>query len=35
MRDLSKKTFQISLGAMLTVLSLLTLYLSAALPAAG
>ena len=32
MRDLSKKTFQISLGAMLTVLSLLTLYLSAVLP---
>ena len=33
MRDLSKKTFQISLGAMLTVLSLLLLYCAALLPA--
>ena len=33
MKDFSKKTYQISLGAMLTVLSLLTLYLSAVLPA--
>ncbi len=33
MRDLSKKSFQTSLGAMLCVLSLLALYLSAVLPA--
>ena len=33
MRDLSKKTYQISLGAMLSVLALIALYLSAILPA--